>query len=308
MSEQRPGEVATDVALVRRLLAAQFPQWLEMPIVPAASFGTDNAMYRLGDDKAVRLPRFARWAPQVEREHRWLPRLAPRLPLTIPVPLGMGVPAEGYPFRWSVYPWLAGENPRIERLTDPVGAARDLAAFITALQGIDAGGGPPPESSNAFRGVPLGDPRPSIAVESRVRARIAALDGRVDTAGLTAVWEAALSAAPAWDGRPVWIHGDLTPGNLLAVDGRLSAVIDFGCLGVGDPACELIVAWTFLSPETRPAFRAALSVDDATWARGRGWGLAMSMPSPADLDPSEPDQAAQARRWVDELIADYQAG
>src|SRR5262245_60516871 len=117
----------------------------------------------------------------------------------------------------------------------------------------------------------MGDVRPSVAVDGRVRSLIAALDGLVDTDALTAVWEAALAAAPAWDGQPVWVHGDLTPGNLLAVDGRLSAVIDFGCLGAGDPAIDLMVAWTFLPADARTVFRAALAVDDATWARGRGW-------------------------------------
>jgi len=301
----RSDEVYIDVVLVHRLLAEQFPQWADLPIAPADSFGTDNATYRLGEDKAVRLPRFPRWARQVDREQWWLPRLAPHLPLAIPVPLAMGTPAEGYPFRWSVYPWLEGENPAIERITDPDQAARDLAGFITTLQRIDPAGGPPPESSNAFRGVPVGDSRPSIAVDARVRSMIAALDGVVDTDAVTAVWEAALAAAPAWDGRPVWIHGDLTPGNLLAVDGRLSAVIDFGCLGVGDPACDLMVAWTFLSAESRAVFRAAFPVDDATWARGRGWGLAMMLPAPADFSDTDPVRAAGARRFVEELIADH---
>lgn len=305
LGDLRSDEVHIDVALVHRMLAAQFPQWADLPIVPAPFFGTDNATYRLGEDKAVRLPRFPRWAPQVDREQRWLPRLAPHLPLAIPVPLAMGTPAQGYPFHWSVYPWIEGENPAVERMTDPDQTARDLAGFITALQRIDPAGGPPPQASNAFRGVPMGDRRPSTAEDSGVRFRIAALDGVADTDALTAVWEAAVAEASAWDGRPVWVHGDLTPGNLLAVDGRLSAVIDFGCLAVGDPACDLMVAWTFLSTESRVAFRAALPVDDATWARGRGWGVAMTLPSPAAFSDTDPVRAAAARRFVDEVIADH---
>jgi aminoglycoside phosphotransferase (APT) family kinase protein len=284
--------VPVDVSLVRRLLAAQFPQWTDLPVVPADRFGTDNAMFRLGRDLAVRLPRFAHLAAQVDREQAWLPRLAPHLPLRVPVPLARGEPAEGYPFRWSVCPWFAGESPDIGNSDR---AAPDLAAFVSALRGLDADGGPPPEASNSYRGVPLGDGRPSVAEDSAVRARIAALDGLVDTRALTAVWDAAL-AAPAWDGRPVWIHGDLTPGNLLAVDGRLHAVIDFGCLGVGDPACDLMAAWTCLRSRGRAVFRAALGVDDATWARGRGWGLAMTLPAPADVD--------RARPLVEELTAE----
>ncbi|MFI5755537.1 aminoglycoside phosphotransferase family protein [Streptomyces sp. NPDC051569] len=297
-------EVYADAALVRRLLAGQFPQWADLPLAPVTSPGADNVTYRLGQDMSVRLPRYSRWVGQVEREQRWLPHLAPHLPLAVPTPLAQGIPAEGYPFPWSVYRWLEGENPAVGRITDPVRAARDLAEFITALQGIDSAGGPPPEWSNGFRGVPMGDPADSAAVEERVRSRIAALEGLADTDAVTEVWEAALRA-PAWDGPPVWIHGDLAPGNLLTVDGRLSAVIDFGTLAVGDPACDLLAAWSFLPTEARDVFRAALGADEATWVRGRGWGLATSLPSPADLADTDPVRAARARRLIDDLIADH---
>jgi aminoglycoside phosphotransferase (APT) family kinase protein len=203
-----------------------------------------------------------------------------------------------------VYRWLDGETPTIDRIAEPRRAAVELAGFVTALRGVDPTGGPPPQASNAFRGVPIGDGAPSVAQDKAVRHRIARLADMVDTDGLTAVWEAAL-AAPAWDGPPVWVHGDLASGNLLAIDGRLHAVIDFGCLGVGDPACDLMVAWTFLSAESRAVFRATLGVDDASWARGRGWGLAMSLPSPESLsDTADPARAACARRRLDELVAD----
>ncbi|AVT39907.1 phosphotransferase [Plantactinospora sp. BB1] len=298
-------EVPTDEALVRRLIAAQFPRWAELPVVRTRSWGTDNAMYRLGDDKVVRLPRFARWAPQVDREHRWLPRLAPHLPLTVPVPLALGQPAEGYPFRWSVCPWLDGENPARGGGPDPDRLARDVAGFIRALRRIDPTGGPAPDASNAFRGVPVGDSRPSLATDGNLRRRIAALAGLVDTDALAAVWDAALAAVPAWDGRGGWIHGDLAAGNLLTVDGRLRAAIDFGCLAVGDPACDLMVAWTLLPAGSRAVFRAALEVDDASWARGRGWGMAMRVPAPEDFSAADPDRAAYARRIVAEFVADH---
>jgi aminoglycoside phosphotransferase (APT) family kinase protein len=295
--------VYIDVAVVRRLLAAQFPQWAQLPIAPVARSGVDNATYRLGEDMSVRLPRLPRWIGQVEREQRWLPRLAPHLPLAVPVPLAKGIPGEDYPFPWSVYRWLDGENASLERITDPRQAAIDLARFFAALQRVDSAGGPPPEWSNGFRGVPMRDGRDSAVVETRLRARIAALDGLVDTDAVTAVYEAAL-AAPAWDAPPVWIHGDPAPANMLATDGRLSAVIDFGTLAVGDPACDLIAAWTFLDAETRDVFRATLSVDDATWARGRGWGLTGILPSPADL--INPVRAPHARRRLNDIIADHQ--
>ena len=228
-------EVDTDASLVRRLLVAQFPQRADLPIEPVPSAGTDNALYGLGDDMAVRLPRIERATWQVDKEHEWLPRLAPHLPLAVPVPLARGLLGEGYPWNWSITPWLEGENVTIERLADPRQAATDLARFIAALQRIDPSGGPPPGEHNFSRGVPLAQR------DSRTREAIRALDGMLDTKAVTAAWDTALRA-PAWHGPPVWIHGDVSSGNLLAVQGRLSAVIDFGGLGVGDPACDLMIA------------------------------------------------------------------
>lgn len=292
-------EVDTDVSLVGRLLAAQFPQWAELPIEPLRSAGTDNAIYRLGDDMAVRLPRIHRATGQVDKEHQWLPRLAPHLPLAIPVPLAKGTPGEGYPWHWSVYRWLEGENATSERIADPRQAARDLAQFIAALQRIDPTGGPPPGPHNFGRGEPL------AMRDTRTRAAIAALDGTLDTGAVTAAWDAALQA-PAWDGPSVWLHGDLQSGNLLAVRGRLSAVIDFGGLGVGDPACDVMTAWLFLSAETRDVFRAALPVDDATWARGRGWALSVGLIALPYYQSTNPVLAGIARYAIEEALADHQ--
>ncbi|HEU5423143.1 MAG TPA: aminoglycoside phosphotransferase family protein [Nitrolancea sp.] len=264
------GELDIDAALVRRLLAAQFPQWAELPLAPVPSAGTDNALYRLGAELAVRLPRIQEATAQVEKEQRWLARLAPQLPLAIPVPLALGAPSAGYPWPWSVYRWLDGENATRERLADPAQAATELAGFLAALRRIDPGGGPSPGAHNSFRGAPL------ARRDASVREAIVALRGMLDAEAVTAVWEAALQA-PEWGDPPVWIHGDLLPGNLLVVAGRLSAVIDFGCLGVGDPACDLMSAWALFSGESREAFRAQLAVDDASWARGRGWALSWAL-------------------------------
>jgi aminoglycoside phosphotransferase (APT) family kinase protein len=294
-------EVDTDVSLVGRLLAAQCPQWADLPIEPVHSAGTDNALYRLGDDMAVRLPRIHWATEQVDKEHRWLPRLAPLLPLAIPVPLAKGTPGEGYPWHWSVYRWLDGENATLERIADPRQAATELAQFIVALQRIDPTCGPPPGPHNSGRGVPL------ATRDTRTRTSIEALQGIIDADAATAAWEAALQA-PAWRRPPVWIHGDLQSGNLLAVQGRLSAVIDFGCLGVGDPACDLIVAWNLLSAETRAVFRAALRVDDATWARGRGWALSVGLIALPYYQSTNPVLAGIARRAIDEALADHQHG
>ena len=292
-------ELDIDEALVRRLLTAQFPQWANLPLTQVSSAGTDNALYRLGSDMAVRLPRIKGATAQVNKEQKFLPQLAPHLPLAIPVPLALGAPGEGYPWQWSVYRWLEGENVTIERIADEDQAARDLAQFVTALQRIDPAGGPPPGPHNVNRGVPL-----SVR-DAHTRACIAELSDMLDTQAVTAAWDAALQA-PAWPGPPVWIHGDLQPLNLLVQQGRLSAVIDFGCLGVGDPACDLIVAWNLLDVQTRDIFRTALSVDDATWARGRGWALSIGLIALPYYQYTNPVLASIARRAISEVLADHQ--
>jgi aminoglycoside phosphotransferase (APT) family kinase protein len=293
-------EIETDASRVRRLLADQFPQWADLPIRPVPSAGTDNALYRLGNEMAVRLPRIHWAVEQVEKEQVWLPRLAPRLPLAIPIPLAMGLPGEGYPWRWSVYRWLDGENATLDRLTDPIQAAISLAEFVSALHRIDPTGGPPPGSHNSGRGVSL------AGRDERTRAAVTELQGVIDRHAVTAVWDAALRT-PAWNSPPVWIHGDLQAGNLLAVDGALAAVIDFGCLGVGDPACDLIVAWNLFTGEMREAFRAALEVDEATWARGRGWALSVALIALPYYQHTSPAIAGTARRTITEILADPHA-
>ena len=293
-------EVDTDPSLVRRLLAAQFPHWADLSIEPVPSAGTDNAIYRLGDNMAVRLPRI-HWATgQVDKEHQWVPRLAPLLPLAIPVPLAKGTPGEGYPWNWSVYLWLEGENAYIERIANPQEAAKQLAQFLAALQRIDPTGGPLAIDHN-LRGVPLS------TRDTYTRQAIAALHGMLDADAVTTAWEAALRA-PEWGHSPVWFHGDLLPGNLLVERGRLSAVIDFGGLGVGDPACDLMIAWSLFSGQSRAMFRAALQVDDATWARGRGHALSQALIFiPYYLD-TNPVGVANAQRAIDEVLADHQRG
>ena len=291
-------EVNVDVSLVSRLLAAQFPHWADLPIEPVHSAGTDNAIFRLGDEMSVRLPRILNATGQVDKEHQWLPRLAPHLPLAIPVPLAIGIPGEGYPWQWSVYNWLEGENETIEHIADPYQAAHDLAHFITALQRVDPSGGPFPGSHNSFRGEPL------ATRDTETRAAIASLEGMIDTEAATAAWEAALQVS-AWDNPPVWIHGDLSPLNLLVERGQISAVIDFGCLGVGDPACDLQVAWNLFSVQTRDVFRASLPIDDAMWARGRGWALSVGLISLPYYQNTNPVLAGISRRTIVEVLADH---
>ena len=292
-------EVDIDVSLVGRLLAAQFPQWAGLPIERVRPSGTDNAIYRLGDDMAVRLPRRERTSGTLEKERRWLPRLAPLLPLAVPVPLAEGMPAEDYPWKWSVYRWLEGENATVERITDLSQLATDLAQFVAALQRIDPTGGPSPGEHNFFRGAPL------AGRDEATRAAIASLARAIDGGTVTAAWEAALRA-PEWERPPVWVHGDLDLRNLLVERGRLRAVIDFGGLGVGDPACDVMVAWKVLSADTRDIFRAELSVDEASWARGRGWALSQALIALAYYTlETNPVLVREAQRWMAEVLADH---
>lgn len=289
-------EIATDATLVRRLLAAQFPQWAALPITPVSSAGTDNAIYRLGADKAVRLPRI-HWATgQIEKERQWLPKLAPRLPLQLPVQLAIGEPDAGYPYQWAVYRWLDGESAISAHIPDLCQAARDLAQFIVALQRLDPAGGPPAAEHN-LRGVPL------ALRDASTRAAIAAMGSMIDADAATRVWETALRAPP-WDRPPVWFHGDLLPGNLLVANGRLRAVIDWSGAGVGDPACDLMCAWGLFSGESREEFRAALGVDDATWARGRGQALSQAAIFVPYYLHTNPVGVASARRMIDAVLAE----
>ncbi|MEO1089285.1 MAG: aminoglycoside phosphotransferase family protein [Pseudomonadota bacterium] len=289
-------EFRADAGLVGRLLVAQFPRWAALPLRPFASAGTDNTIYRLGDDLCVRLPLRGSAAPLVEKECAWLPRF-PALPLTIPTPLAMGEPSEDYPWRWSVVSWIPGTPATIDRIDDPDLAARKLADFLRALQAIDAASGPPSGPQNHFRGVPM------RVLDGRTRPAISNLADEIDVAAATALWEAAL-AAEVWSGPPVWVHGDLQPGNMLAREGRIAAVIDFGLSGVGDPACDLIAAWTLLPPASRIVFRTALDVDDSTWMRGRGWALYAGVIALDYYRESNPSLAASCRRTLRSVLAD----
>jgi aminoglycoside phosphotransferase (APT) family kinase protein len=285
-------EVPIDVALVRRLLASQFPWWSRLPVRPVDCAGWDNAIYRLGADLAVRLPRRRIGAEQTEKEHQWLPVLGPQLPLAVPVPVGKGVPGEGYPWRWTVCRWLGGRVAALTPLADMGEAALSLARFVHALRAINPVGGP----VEKFRGVPL-------AARDRIsRASAAALRGSLDVRPLLALWDAAV-AEPEWTGRPVWMHGDLHPANLLVSDGVVTGVIDFGLLGVGDPACDLMVAWTYLSADARQVFRNAPAVDDPTWARGRGWALHLGLGAAA-YSADNPVLGNIGRYTIGEVLAD----
>jgi aminoglycoside phosphotransferase (APT) family kinase protein len=286
-------ELDIDEALVRRLLEEQFPQWVELPIEALATGGTDNAIYRLGDELSVRLPRRADWpAGAPDNEFEWLPKLAPLLPLRVPTPVARGAAGHGYPHEWAIYNWLDGEDAASVPL-DLHRAAVDLAELLAALGRIDPAAGPPAGS----RGGPL-EPR-----DEATRAGIAALADAIDADAVTAAWDIAL-AAPEWDGPPVWIHGDLDARNLLVGGGKITGVLDWASLCVGDPACDVKVAWAVLDADTRPIFRELLEIDDATWARGRGWAVSQAMIALPYYLHTYPVIVQEAWRWLAEVLAD----
>ncbi|SDO90961.1 Predicted kinase, aminoglycoside phosphotransferase (APT) family [Streptomyces sp. cf386] len=292
-------ELDIDEALVARLVAEQFPRWGGLAVARVASAGTDNAMYRLGGDMVVRLPRLPGGARQIDKEHRWLPHLAPHLPLAVPTPVAKGEPGAGYALPWGVYEWLDGENAYDAPLTELRDAADELGRFVAALRKVDAVGGPP-----SWRGGPVGQHDDYV----RTAIRDLGAAGVLDPTLATAVWEETLRL-PQWDGTPVWLHGDLLPGNLLTSSGRLTAVIDFGGIGVGDPAADTLAAWAVFGAGTREAFRAAADVDDATWARGRGWALCFGLMAEHYYgaicgNGTNPVLAAVGMRTVDEVLTE----
>jgi aminoglycoside phosphotransferase (APT) family kinase protein len=286
-----------DVALARRLVDRQFPQWSDLPIEPMELDGWDNRSFRLGSELTVRLPSGDWYAEQVDKEQRWLPRLAPHLPLPIPAPVARGVPDDGYPYAWSVYRWLDGEPAASARVDDLEAFATDLARFLRALRAVDPTGGPPPGRHNWFRGGPLAH------YEAEALEALDRLGDEVPRAEIEPVWAEAMRTT--WDHEPVWFHGDVAVGNLLIRDGRLGAVIDFGTSGVGDPACDCVIAWTFLDGPSRDRFRAELGVDDDTWARGRGWALWKALITLPDHLAGGAPGAALARRDIARVLADY---
>ncbi|WP_433263730.1 aminoglycoside phosphotransferase family protein [Actinosynnema sp. CS-041913] len=282
-----PDEPTIDPPLVRRLLVERCPAWADLPLRRVRSAGTDNAMYRLGDDMVVRLPRVGWAVDSITHEYEWLSRLAPHLPVAVPEPLALGEPTADYPWPWAVYRWLDGENPTHV----PPGFAQDIAGFVAELRGLRL-----PDPPVAGRGKPL------ATRDAATREAIDALGDRVDTAAVTAVWESAL-AAPPWDGDPVWVHADLSPGNVLVAEGKLSAVIDFSSTGVGDPAADLPVAWNLLPARDRAEFRAVLGDDDATWERGRGLALSIALIQLPYYWDTNPTLVANSWRVLGELLA-----
>jgi len=285
-------ELDIDAALVRRLVAEQFPELAALPVQEVRSTGTVNAIFRLGQDRYVRLPRAATWAGDLDREGRWLPELAPRLSLRVPQVVGRGEPAAGYPLRWAVYRWIEGEPYADELVVDERRAARELAQFVAELRRV-------PVTEEA----PRGGRRPLAELDTGTRDTIRASDGVIDAGSALAAWQRAL-AAPPWAGAPVWVHTDLLRPNILVHAGAICAVIDFGGTGVGDPAADVIAAWSVFGPTGREEFRRSLDVDDATWQRSRGFALHQAAAIIPYYTVSNPGFVTLAKRTVEQVLMD----
>ncbi|WP_405189553.1 aminoglycoside phosphotransferase family protein [Streptomyces anulatus] len=285
------GRPDIDAQLVRRLVDAKFPRWAGLPLTLLDPAGSDHVIYRLGEELSVRLPRHPGALGQARKESEWLPRLAPHLPLTVPAPVEVGEPAFGYPWPWAVNRWLDGEAASVDVLAESPQTAVLLAEFLTALQRFAPEEIPALSARDDLTAGPLADR------DRATRAAIAGTAGVFDAAAMTALWDAALDA-PDRDGPAVWFHGDFHTGNLLTLDGHLSAVIDFGGLGVGDPSRDLMIAFTLMSAKNRAVFRTALGVDDATWLRGRGWALATGLNAYTAYAAVNPHIAEQTTRQI----------
>lgn len=285
MAPMHANELPIGDELVRRLVDEQFPAWSTLPLERVEPSGTDNAIFRLGDELAVRLPRIDGPTSAEDREYDWLPRLAPALRFEVPLPVARGRPGAGYPWYWSIVRWLDGETP----LSATIDAA-ELAEFVLSLQRIDPTGGPSP---GARRGEPLAirDPPMQLAL------------GHLDVPGADDLWRRAV-AAPEWQRARVWLHADLDARNVLVRAGRLTGVIDWGCVGVGDPAVDVMAAWKLLDARGRERFRDLLEIDDDTWLRAQGWALSQALIA---LDyytlETYPVIVHEARRWLAEVLA-----
>lgn len=279
-----------DPDLVRQLINSQFAQWAHLDITLAGTQGWDNRTFRLGDTLKLRFPRGPAYSEQAVKEARWLKVLARELPVKIPEVIRLGDPAGQYPMRWTVQDWIAGDVAG-QRQANSVAFAEDVAGFLKALQAIDTRDGPVAGAHNFHRGGDL------AVYDAEARAAIDALAGEIDAERALAVWE--MARASRWEDGPVWVHGDVAAGNLLVQDGRLCAVIDFGCLGVGDPACDLVIAWTLFEGAAREAFRRGVGLDAACWARARGWALWK-----AAIVAARDGGDGEARRVLGEVLAE----
>lgn len=284
--------------LVKKLIKEQFPQWSDLPINPVVKSGNDNRTFHLGNEMSVRLPSAERYALQVEKEQLWLPKLKPHISLPISVPIAKGGPGEGYPWKWSVCQWIEGNSVNTRNIQDMNQFAIDLAKFLKELQSIEKAGAPLAGKHNFYRGG-------SISVyDEETRTAIRNKRNILDNKAISKIWNKALESE--WREKPVWVHGDIAPGNLLVDnEGKLSGVIDFGVMGVGDPSCDLAIAWTFFDDESRQVFKKSMALDEETWIRGRGWALWKSLITYDAFYKKDTEVSLEMERIIGTITKDF---
>ena len=285
-----------DVALIQNLIASQIPQWKNLSISLVENGGWDNRTFHLGDSMLIRIPSAERYAQKIEKEFRWLPILSPLLPYNIPKPLVMGKPDETYPWNWGVYTWLDGETVASCKNINLDMLAKDLGLFLKALHAIDPIGGPTAGQHNFYRGG-------SLAVyDTEVKNALSVLNDKINTEAARKIWESAITTQ--WQKAPVWVHGDIAVGNLLVKHGELTAVIDFGGLAIGDPACDLAIAWTLFKNESRETFKHILSFDSDTWLRGQAWALWKALIIAAGITQANTIEGRQCWHIIETILKD----
>jgi aminoglycoside phosphotransferase (APT) family kinase protein len=289
--------VTIDSALVHALITDQFPQWAGLPVQPMPEGGWDNRTFRVGDEWVARLPSAAAYEAQVLREQQWLPYLGEHLPLAIPQPVACGKPGCGFPWAWSIYRWIPGVSAASSPPSDKLQFATDLAMFLNALRQAPADSGPVSGQENFYRGGDL-----SI-YNHQFQQAIATFAEPFDASMAVTIWDSARHSS--WRQRPVWVHGDVALGNVLMREGRLGAVIDFGQLCVGDPACDLAIAWTYFRGKDRIAFLDSQELDSDTRQRGRAWALWKAAIVVAGLTQTNAVEGKAAKQTIAEVLADY---
>lgn len=289
--------VEITLSIVKKLILEQFPEWSNLPIEPVKQGGVDNRTFRLGKEMLIRLPSAEGYAAQVQKEQEWLPKLALHLSIAITKPLAQGKPSKDYPFNWSIYKWIDGESANIISLDDSQlqHIALQLAQFLNELHVINITDSYFPGTHNFWRGS-----HPSV-YDAQVRSVVKILHDVVDIEKILTIWKKAMESK--WEKTPVWVHGDFASGNILIKDGNLAAVIDFGCMGVGDPACDLTIVWTFLTSESRNVFKSNLiGLDPHTWDRAKGWALWKALITLEQIDNKENLEALKQKKVINEIL------
>lgn len=298
MAAPEASSIEVSEALLRRLLEAQFPEWAHLSLARIAPSSPDHGIFRLGEELAIRLPLVRGMAPQVEKERRWLTWLSVRLPQSIPIPVANGRPTEDYPLPWTICRWIPGRSLRARVPDQPEEIARQLGRFVRCLSHLDARGGPVPGEHNGFRGAPL------KVRDARTREGISQCEKHYDPELLVACWERD-AGVPEWHREPVWVHGDLSPDTLVEHEGRLAGVLDWGGLGVGDPAADLLPAWDLFETTSRSIYREQLGVDEATWRRGRGLALSLAVVALSRHRGKDSVADARASRVIEQVLLDH---